>query len=567
VKPIMEVSTLLSHDPRWIAKIYQDEEGQDYLGLRLVQDYILAHLVPGVTTITPRARYYPFYCWLMAEYAGQHPTGWSFNRFLRRREQIFGLANVAYDDSVVGLTGVTAFREHWEMFGSQDVVPLTLDHSYVASGRGGYAAYAGVVRNLGLVRDHEEGEGWALLVPGQKLAAAFAQAISASTYYQNRHYYDEADSIPAAVLHDYGAHCHLNLLARSPDRDPTLETMFAFSALFVPDPRRLDSSPLGNMRGTLGIILDMVAQSDQPIDDKAFRTNSAYGACHDFARYQPAVELMPVLSQWRVFQFRELYVYALYALWTYFLEWLQSEGPAPLDSFFDDLAQTLDLTSVVHEMVLPIRYPKPFTLPLSEHLLDLLEASGVDASTWEERFETFAQQSIAPLNAQRLYERLSSFKAASSTTYLGLAWLMLTSIFFRLSGLDRDHPGWHWVEFGDARRRAMSRFIDGMNAHMHMGATVGETLQWLFRDYVVAQHTLVSLEKWQQRKANTFHFRYENGLFEWARQGSADLSSSRIRQAYDILVDLGLINTEMEPEQLSELGKAILQRMLDSYRD
>ncbi len=76
----------------WIEKIYKEEEGQDYLGLRLVQGHIVGHLLSGIITTTKRARYYAFYSWLLVEYANRHhPDGWSFNHFIRR-EQIFGLA-------------------------------------------------------------------------------------------------------------------------------------------------------------------------------------------------------------------------------------------------------------------------------------------------------------------------------------------------------------------------------------------------------------------------------------------------------------------------------------------
>jgi hypothetical protein len=98
---------------------------------------------------------------------------------------------------------------------------------------------------------------------------------------------------------------------------------------------------------------------------------------------------------------------------------------------------------------------------------------------------------------------------------------------------------------------------------------VQETWQWLFRDYVIAQHTLTSLDKWRQRRANTFHFRYEDGWFEYVRDGRADLSASRIRQAIDMLHDLALFDIDPETNSpfLTDLGQQTLQRILESADD
>ena len=47
-------------DPRWIAPIYQDLTGEDFLGLRAVHANITGYLLPGIITITPRAHYSSF---------------------------------------------------------------------------------------------------------------------------------------------------------------------------------------------------------------------------------------------------------------------------------------------------------------------------------------------------------------------------------------------------------------------------------------------------------------------------------------------------------------------------
>ena len=103
-------------DPFWTAEIFNERSGEDFLAIRAVQENLTGFLLPGIITITPRARYYSFYCWLFREYSEGHPPGWDIRRFIRRREQIFGLANVAYETTrekqTIGLIGANTFRRH-----------------------------------------------------------------------------------------------------------------------------------------------------------------------------------------------------------------------------------------------------------------------------------------------------------------------------------------------------------------------------------------------------------------------------------------------------------------------
>ncbi len=556
-------------NPHWIAPIYQEETGQDYLGLRLVQEHMVDFLLPGIITITPRARYYAFYAWLLVEYAQEHPAGWSFNRFIKRREQIFGLANIAHDSSVVGLAGYYKFLAHWQSYRDAPEVPLTV-HDYLQANRGGYDAYAGVMRTLGLVAEHENQRGWEVTLPGQELAAAFAQAIAGTRYYRGRRAYDEAESIETAVLQEYGAVCSLNLLAQHPDHLPTLERLFAFKTPFAPDSRQPESERLGNMRGTLGLLLDMQTQADQPLNDDLFRRHVANASCADYAVYRSADVLRPIADQWQMYQWRDSYSYGLYALWTYFLHWLKGVEKGTFAAFVKHFTAVLSPTAVATTLTVPLPEHDISQLPLQQHLADLLDATGLPPGSWRDRCRAFAAHSQTPLNPQTLFERLTTLKpAAPEATYLSHSWLLLAALYLRLSGVPQDTADWHWAEEGDMRRRSLALFVAGMDQRRESGASVQETWQWLFRDYVIAQHTLTSLDKWRQRRANTFHFRYEDGWFEYVRDGRADLSASRIRQAIDMLHDLALFDTDPETNKpfLTDLGQQTLQRILESADD
>ena len=98
--------TRIPPNPLWITPIYQDDTGQDFLGLRAVSARITDFLLPGIITITDRARYYSFFSWLLTDYMYEHPKGWSLGKFIKRREQIYALANIAYSADADGTTTI-----------------------------------------------------------------------------------------------------------------------------------------------------------------------------------------------------------------------------------------------------------------------------------------------------------------------------------------------------------------------------------------------------------------------------------------------------------------------------
>lgn len=552
------------NNPRWITPIYQKETGQDHLGLRLVQEHIVDFLLPGIITITPRARYYAFYSWLLVEYAQEHPTGWSFSHFIQRREQIFGLANVIYDSSVVGLAGYQKFAAHWQDYPDALQLPLTVD-DYLQVDRRGYDAYAGVMRTLELVAQHEGQQGWDVTLKGQALAAAFAQAIASTRYYRQRRHYDEAETIEVDVLLEYGACCALDLLAQQPDQLPTLTCLFAFDTPFAPDPRLVEMSRLGNMRGTLGLLLDMLAQVEEPLSENVFRRHVTNSTCTDYLAYRPTAILRPVVAQWQMFQWRDIYSYGLYALWSYFLYWLKGRDKGSFDGFGAHVTAVLTPTAVNNTLNLPLPSTNIGQLSLKQHLADLLDAAGVPPGEWQERCQTLADSSQTPLNPQTVYEKLATTNLQAPDVYLAASWLLLATLYLRLSTLPRESAAWHWAEEGGVRHRSLALFVAGMEQRCEDDVSVQDTWQWLFRDYVIAQHTLASLDKWRQRKANTFHFRYEDGWFSFVRDGRTDLSAPRIRQAVDMLHDLALFVVDPATNRpiLTDLGRQTWQQVVE----
>lgn len=559
-------------DPRWTALIYNNMGGEDFLGLRAIAARNVEYLMPGITTITPRARYYPFYSWLLFEYGQSHPSGMSLGAFIKRREQIFVLANLAWADSSddislgIGLQGSGALSKHWEAHRETDSIPLT-KNNYLKASRGGFDAYSGVVQDLNLIRWQDTGT-LDILPKGLKLAEAFEEAVRDTHYYEHRQDFDQAETISNEVLVEYGARCYLGGLASSPDRLPTLEALFAFET-DQPRPHPGESGKsLANMKVTLGLILHMLEEAELPLGENAFRAAIALGPCEDYALYQPADPLRPFLAHWQMFQLREYYVYALYALWSYFLHWLRLEGPRTFEEFRAHLDEMIDLAELAEEVGFAIPSKSVDQWSLESWLSEILKAAGVPEGDWAERCRAFSQKSDLPFNEHALYLKLKRTNRSEASRHVGLSWLMLSVLYLRLSGLQENDrwDAWYWAQSGGVRRRSLHLFIKDISSFMTSGESVLDACCSLYRDYIIAQHTIIVLEKWRDRGSNTFHFNYEEGRFEWVKDDSTGFSASRFRQARQMLADLGLyaLDSETRAPYLTDLGRTTLQRVLEA---
>jgi len=100
---VTEITELLAC-PEWTE--YQKKNGLDPLGMQTSSVSLYQQLVPGISNVTLRVRYYGYYAWLSRMYAHRvgstDPVAWQ--RFVRRAEALYAL--VAQANSETGVAGV-----------------------------------------------------------------------------------------------------------------------------------------------------------------------------------------------------------------------------------------------------------------------------------------------------------------------------------------------------------------------------------------------------------------------------------------------------------------------------
>lgn len=560
------------NEPHWIEKIYSDNSGEDFLGLRSVQGNITDYLLPGIITITPRARYYSFYSWVLHEYQARHPVGMSLAKFVKRREQVFALANLFFDvesgygDHTSGMIGSRKLTQVLYEIGEKKQIPLTND-DYIGATYGGYGQYIGVMRSLEIIREPEDETADLELLPKSKaLAQAFEKTIAGTVYYKKRHEFDTAKIIHRDVLTEYGSVCYLSGLADAPDSQPTLQTLFGLDAKHVlPDPQ-LSLPRLGNMAPSLGLMLDMLGQTKTQFNDNDFRRCALYGACRDFQDYSPRLKLKPVLAHWQMFQLREYYVYCLYEVWRYFLDVLKTKGPLTFEQFLNHLDGTG--TARIKSTLKMKKAGALSQINLHGLVTTVLEQSGCIDKDFDAACIAYSTTFQTPLKEEALADIIYDEETSHEDCML-LSFLVLLSIYLRLRGIFlTDNVGaWNWAKEGGTRRRSMSLFMQHMDDLVQNGSSLFDFMSWIFRDYIVIQHTITALEKWRQRDVNTFHFSDNNGVYEFLRMDGNGFTASRFLQANSMLRDLGLIKFDDENvTRLSKRGKETLNAVLETLK-
>ena len=89
-----------NHDLDWLERDRHIIKGLDHLGVQVVSANLYTLLLPGITNVTDRARYYSFYPWVVDRYARSGPVKRgrdAWRTWVRRFDFAFCMASVAHE--------------------------------------------------------------------------------------------------------------------------------------------------------------------------------------------------------------------------------------------------------------------------------------------------------------------------------------------------------------------------------------------------------------------------------------------------------------------------------------
>ena len=173
--------------PEWTE--LKKKNGLDPLGMQNSSVMLYQSLIPGISNVTLRVRYYGFYAWLSKHYAqtirDTNPKSWQ--RFLRRAEALLALVS-QHNGGETGMAGTEwASRTLKEVEGEKIDFTLATEPGsevhYLRQAWGAYsAAYGGQLFNIGILAN---ATGHDIAIPseawGEPLAKRYGDRLGVST--------------------------------------------------------------------------------------------------------------------------------------------------------------------------------------------------------------------------------------------------------------------------------------------------------------------------------------------------------------------------------------------------
>ena len=329
----------------WLTRDLDFVEGLDHLGIQVVSTNIYGRLVPGISNLTDRARYFSFYSWVLDSFARHAPDksadGW--RTWIRRHEFVLSAAGVAAErdgideDAAGGLVGAIAARRLTKGKLVDVSAAARLEDGKAAKGtyfknrEGGYAQYyKGPMTALGLLKIDEDRK-----APDRQLTAyagvKLAQAVERVRAFRDlRKIAESGGNASVAGLAELGAAVHPGVMDPHGEEAALLRDL-----LFGTGDALCAGQSTGEReqrRRSLALVLDYVERGDE--EDWVnrvwgFRWSVLDQRLGDGRAWKVPAALRESANAWAAYSQNELLNYALECLFSAVLQELDEEALPP----------------------------------------------------------------------------------------------------------------------------------------------------------------------------------------------------------------------------------------------
>ncbi len=521
--------------------------GLDHLGVQAPCIALYGELLPGITNVTDRARYYSFYSWLIWSFERRYAnhTIDEFRRVLRRAECLFALIAIRHarmvgdnDDGLHGRAMVGRDKllriEEGKPFALDDFATLEGPNRYFKNKLGGLGQYYfGPLRDLRIL-DHHQGAGY----PGYdkerggKLAEAFASAVPEEAFFRIL----EQPTTTWTELDELSAFCPCQLNASVAEHELLLDLFLARSPMFQGDGGT-------TRRASLGLILDMAGRSASDPNyafEGLFRGGAYTGALVDGSTWQVAKPMERVLRGWGTYQRNELLSIAVQGLFAAILRAIERDEGRSIRRADDAADIAVGLLSFHGEdLKLSLRAKIGRTRDELPALTD-----------W--RHENHELQRGWRLQDLDLDDDGRIEEVASESVAILLALLA--------RGFDDSPYGDFEIdqEYFDPREIHLLSFWQTSNSEWG-GMTVEEWIRWLAVQWGVSRHLRVALRKLRGERRDTFRIRPLEDELRVVEVPAPVFTQPRVGKALQILRDIGLIDYGEDAIFLTQRGLTELE--------
>ncbi len=514
--------------------------GLDHLGVQAPCINIYGRLLPGITNVTDRARYYSFYPWLIwaLEQAGYGKYDDQFVEAFRKADGLFTLiahrhASVSHDDHdnhAAATVGSANLSEHIAAIARGEFIQLisyahreTNKPQYFKNKLGGLGQYyLGVLAELSIL-DGSSASGIRYTSQfGLPLAKSFDAGVPRNLFIKTI----KDGRVNAQRLDELKAFCPCQLMSSSDEHHRLLDLFFAQNTF--------DDIEAKPRRSTLRLLLDLseqLASKSLPLNSEHFRGCVYAGAMPDGTPWALDDELNSIRKLWAIYQRNELLSIGIQGLFYALLDAYQDSGivlesgkavaewyvheSGELDELQSDFDFNLSFSNLVREC--NDRIPKYECWSDDNHEVMLAEKivllSGQNKSQLNRTSIVKAAFQLLMILSEREQTKCIYESIAFPGNYFHAYPINLSSL------LKESHLTWSALKPNDL-------------------------LVWLFSKWGIDAHLRVALRKLRGQSMSTFRIRPTDFGLEVIDIPPAVHTSPRFKQAIRVLRDLGLLQVE-----------------------
>lgn len=500
--------------PEW-TELGQDS-GLDPLGMQRPIEIIYQSIVPGISTITLRYRYYSFFPFTLKHYEEhiRHPDPDVFRAFQRRCEALFALI-CTHGEPELGIAGSDWASRMLNDARAQSREATIIDFSigadpnadeslrYLRNKGGAFGAiYATQMSEMGLI--HYPGAGDPNPNPvcsdvALKLADAFSRELGATA--------DEFFEVVAAGTLSLSSLESFEAMKPNQLKQGSDEHILLTEILLGKSATRSETDRM--RRSTLQMLLDVTATS----------------------RLIPRAEQV----KWH---------------WFENVPNLQGGNAREVPHLWF-LYQACDLMRLAYEVILSAALTLLETAPrrrmtladLTDELIGFAEIAG--DQTWEEFSLGLADEAAAA--REHAQAMLSAMEEGETAEQVRLAVSLIAILYDRSSAatslIEEALSGADYFQ----SLRTEVQFLDRARA-----VSASRVISDLIRERILKRHMWVASRKFRNQKAYTFHMEPEEGQLRYRSHFRVSPSSPRLDQALRFLRDISLI----DENGITERGRA-----------
>lgn len=530
----------VSFSPGWVNPPHETG-GLDHLGVRAPVIHIYGELLPGITNVTDRARYYSFYAWLIwqLDNQGHRNLDESTRLLIRQADCLFtliaerhALNSPSRDIHALGTVGNSVLGAAVRSLGPDQVLDLTeyalvepSQKRYFKNRLGGLGQYY-----IGSLRDARILAGDAVtgfrytVERGAPLAQTLDEHVNGERFWACL----MSGQVSAADLDALDGFCPCHLAEPSAERDLLASIMFALD-VDVPD-------PVGPVRRqTLRLLLDLAVEIDgvsRSLSVDHFRGAIYGGALPGGKPWTPPAGLRPANRRWLTYVTNEILSLGLQGTFYGVLACRRARPDAP------SVAHGKALAAWFLETGPGSRALDRLAAGSFEEVLASTSKALPDQMNWEDpAHELSLAMRIAQLGSMEASDDVLSDIVVDSMR-------LLASLAVRLAAADDPYghltfPQGYFDVFPLNLRRFRSAAAGAWRRQALSDWMITVIDQWC-----VSAHMRVALRKIRNQSQSTFQVRPTDQGLIVVGAPLPEFSSPRFRQARQMLVDLGALQSK-----------------------